>query len=154
MPLENELTCLGQSNAIENIILENEIEEVIIAIESSEHPKLQNILLQLANCNVVIKITPDLFDIMSGHVRINNVFGTPLIEIYPDLLPKWQKILKRIIDIFGSISALIILFPLLIYVAVRVKLSSKGPIFYKQERIGKGGKGFKIIKFRSHVYKY
>tara|TARA_Y100001954_G_C15791881_1_gene595506 strand:- start:747 stop:2165 length:1419 start_codon:yes stop_codon:yes gene_type:complete len=148
-PLENELTCLGQSNAIENIIVENEIEEVIIAIESSEHPKLQNILLQLANCNVVIKITPDLFDIMSGHVRINNVFGTPLIEIYPDLLPKWQKILKRIIDIFGSISALIILFPLLIYVAVRVKLSSKGPIFYKQERIGKGGKVFKIIKFRS-----
>ena len=86
---------------------------------------------------------------MSGTVRINNVFGTPLIEIYPDLLPKWQQILKRSIDITGSLAALIILSPLLFFIAIKVKLSSKGPVLYLQDRIGKNQKTFKIIKFRS-----
>ncbi len=148
-PLEEELDCLGDLNRLEDIIIEKEIEEVIIAINSSEHDNLQNILLLLANHSIVIKITPDIYDIITGSVNINNVFGTPLIELYPDLMSKWQQLIKRSIDILGSLSFLIIFSPLYIYIAIKVKLSSNGPVFYLQDRIGKNGKVFKIIKFRS-----
>jgi lipopolysaccharide/colanic/teichoic acid biosynthesis glycosyltransferase len=82
---------------------------------------------------------------------MNNVFGAALIEIHPDLMPKWQRIIKRIIDISVSIMVLLILWPLYLFIAIRVRLSSKGPILYKQTRLGLHGKPFTIYKFRSMV---
>ena len=64
-------------------------------------------------------------------------------------MPKWQRIIKRLVDIVVSITVLIILLPLYVYIAIRVSLSSPGPIFFKQDRVGLGGKSFKIFKFRS-----
>ncbi|HIF13996.1 MAG TPA: sugar transferase [Bacteroidetes bacterium] len=148
-PLKNELDCLGDLDILDEIIIDKKIEEVIIAINSSEHDKLQDILLLLANHSIVIKITPDIYDIITGSVNINNVFGTPLIELYPDLMSKWQQLIKRSIDITGSLTFLILFSPLYLYIAIKVKRSSNGPVFYFQDRIGKNGKVFKIIKFRS-----
>jgi lipopolysaccharide/colanic/teichoic acid biosynthesis glycosyltransferase len=92
-----------------------------------------------------------MYDIMSGSVKMNNVFGAALIEIYPDLMPKWQRIIKRIIDVVVSVIVLLILWPLYAFIALRVKLSSKGPILYKQTRVGLNGKPFTIYKFRSMI---
>jgi exopolysaccharide biosynthesis polyprenyl glycosylphosphotransferase len=94
-------------------------------------------------------VIPDMYDIMLGSVKMNHLFGAVLIQIEQQLMPNWQKVVKRIIDISASIVALIILIPLLIFIMIKVKLSSKGPIFYKQERIGLNGVPFLIIKFRS-----
>jgi lipopolysaccharide/colanic/teichoic acid biosynthesis glycosyltransferase len=82
-------------------------------------------------------------------VKLNNIFGALLIEVNPNRLPIWQIATKRIIDVFVSIIALIILLPLFIFIGIMVRLSSKGPIFFLQDRIGKNGKVFKIIKFRT-----
>lgn len=147
--LSSYLPKLGKIEALEQIILEKEIEEVIIAIETSEHHLINTILNNLAGSNVVIKIIPGMYDILSGSVKMGNVVGAVLIEIYPDLLPMWQKIVKRLIDITFSFIALLVLLPIMLYVALRVKFSSSGSIFYKQERVGLRGKTFKMIKFRS-----
>jgi lipopolysaccharide/colanic/teichoic acid biosynthesis glycosyltransferase len=80
---------------------------------------------------------------------MNNVIGTVLIEINHDVMPTWQKVLKRLLDIFVSLFVLIFFLPLFIVLSIVVKTSSKGPIFFKQIRIGYKGKGFKIIKFRT-----
>ena len=146
---DNFIPLLGPIENLRTIIEENNIEEVIIAIEVTDHHKLNRIINNLSCYDLYIKIIPDVYDILTGSVRVNNVFGSPLIEIYPDLMPHWQKVLKRNLDVITSFLALMILSPLYLYIAIRVRLSSPGPIFYVQERIGKHGKPFKIIKFRS-----
>lgn len=149
--MSNYLPKLGSIDQLEKIIDEHAIEEVVIAIDTSEHDRLQYILSQLSHRQVIIKITPDLYDIISGSVKTSNVFGAVLIEIYPELMPDWQRVFKRAIDIVASVLGLLILSPLYIFSALKVKLSSPGPIFYKQERIGLYGKPFWIYKFRSMV---
>ena len=98
---------------------------------------------------LLVKIIPDMYDIILGTVKMNHVYGAVLIEIRRDLMPKWQRLVKRLIDIFASLLLLLLLLPLYLYVAIRVKLSSPGPILFKQERIGLNGHPFNIYKFRS-----
>ncbi len=149
--LEAYLPKLGKLQDLENILIEKKIEEVIIAVETSEHNKLKSILDSLFDFseNILIKVIPDTYDIMIGTVKMNHIYGAVLIEIDKELMPNWQKVVKRFIDYFISIVAIIILSPVIIASIIRVKLSSDGPIFYTQERIGLNGKPFQIIKFRS-----
>ncbi|MCB0698750.1 MAG: sugar transferase [Chitinophagales bacterium] len=147
--MSNYLTELGHLSDLEEIIDENEIEEVIVAVDSSEHHLLESILTRLSYRPVVVKIQPDLYDIISGSVKTSNVYDAVLIHVYPDLMPDWQRVCKRAIDIFAAIIALIILSPVYLFSAIRVRLSSPGPIIYKQQRIGLFGEPFYIYKFRS-----
>jgi exopolysaccharide biosynthesis polyprenyl glycosylphosphotransferase len=143
------LPQLGHISDLERIIDNYEIEEVVVAVDSAEHHLLENILTRLSYRPVVIKVLPDLYDIISGSVKTNNVYDAVLIHIYPDLMPDWQRVWKRAIDIIASLTAIVILSPLFIFSAIKVLLSSKGPIIYKQKRIGAFGRPFSIYKFRS-----
>ena len=147
--LEEKLTYLGHIDDVENILRQNEIEEVIIALESVEHDKLKKIISRLEGGDVKIKILPDMYDILSGTVKMNNIFGALLIEVNAEVMPIWQRTLKRFLDILFSTVAIILLIPVYIILALLVKFSSPGPIFFVQERIGKNGSPFNIIKFRT-----
>jgi exopolysaccharide biosynthesis polyprenyl glycosylphosphotransferase len=148
--LTTELKELGKLSDLEKVADENpEIEEVIIAIESSEHPQLNNIINRLADRNITIRIIPDMYDILSGTVRMNHAIGEAFIEIPPRLLNEWEKITKRWFDVIASILAILITLPVTLYVALRIKLTDGGPVFYLQERLGQYGKLFHIYKFRS-----
>lgn len=150
-PLENRIPRLGSLGDLDSLIQERNIEEVIIAIDTSQHSRLRELLgvLSTYERNVLVKIIPDMYDIMLGTVKMNHVFGAVLIEIRQNLMPRWQRTTKRILDIFWSLSMLLVLSPLYAYVALRVRLSSPGPVLYTQERIGLNGQPFRIIKFRS-----
>lgn len=150
-PLEDVLERKGDLDDLKATIEKEKIEEVIIAVESTEHHQLEIILNKLELCNVVIKAIPDNCDLISGRVKIDSLIAEPLIEISHKLLPDWQANLKRLIDIVVSIAVLLIFSPLYIALIIAVKTSSPGPAFYRQVRIGKGGKPFKIIKYRSMV---
>jgi exopolysaccharide biosynthesis polyprenyl glycosylphosphotransferase len=147
--LKNYIPQLGNVDDLKRIIQEQDVEEVILAIESSEHDQLNKIINLLADQEVVIKIIPDMYDILAGLAKMNNVLGTALIEIYPDLMPRWEKNVKRIMDIAIASVCILILIPVYLFTALRVKFSSAGPIFFKQERVGVYGKPFYIYKFRS-----
>lgn len=147
--LSKDLPELGKIPQLATVCEEKKIDEVILAIEKADHKRSSEILNALIDQEVVIKMIPDMYDILSGSVRTNNVMGAALIEIYPDTMPPWQRKLKRIIDMVVSSIVLILLTPLYLYLAIRVRNSSKGPIFYYQERVGHKGKPFNIIKFRS-----
>ncbi len=147
--LEAELSYLGHFDDIHAIIKEHGIEEVMIAIESSEHNKIGRVITELEGCNVKIKIIPDMYDILSGSVKLSSIFGAPLIEVNPEIMPAWQRSLKRIIDITASLFALLCLSPVYLILGILVATSSKGPIIFKQERIGLHGKPFFIYKFRT-----
>lgn len=147
--LEQKIPYLGHINNIDEIISGNQIEEVIIALESSEHERLRSIISKISNKGLVIKVPADMYDILSGSLKLNNIFGALLVEINSEVMPYWQQVLKRAFDIVFSIIAIIILIPVYLFLAIGVKLSSPGPILFLQERIGKSGKPFKIIKFRT-----
>lgn len=151
--LEKYLPKLGKLEDLDRVIREKNIEEVIVAVETSEHGKLKQILDTLFDYSdrILIKVIPDTYDIMLGTVKMNHIYGAVLIEIEQELMPYWQKVVKRAMDIIISLTALIILSPLILFTIIKVKLSSPGPVFYLQERIGLNGKPFNIIKFRSMV---
>ena len=147
--LSEKLKHLGSLNDLGRIIEEHGIEEVIIAIESSEHEEMQGILTRLEGCKPIIKVIPDMYDIMSGSVKMSAIYGTPLIEISHDLMPAWEVVVKRAGDILVSVISLLVLSPVYLITAIAVKMGSPGPILFKQERIGRGAKPFMMIKFRS-----
>lgn len=149
--LESQLPKLGKIKDLERVLQEHQIEEVIIAVETSEHDKLKSILDYLFDFSdqILIKVIPDTYDIMLGTVKMNHIYGAVLIEIEQELMPNWQKVVKRLMDYGISFIAILLLSPVIIFSMIKVKLSSKGPIFYTQERIGLNAMPFNIIKFRS-----
>lgn len=140
---------LGGLKDLDKIIEKHKIHEVIIALETSEHNDISKIINKLSTYNVIIKAIPNMYDILTGKVKMTQLFDTPLIQISHDLMPVWQMNVKQLLDYSVSLIALIISLPISISLAIGIKLSSSGPIFYSHERIGEYGKAFKIIKFRS-----
>lgn len=149
--LEQYIPQLGKLDNITEIIEEYDIEEVIIAIETREHDRLNNILTILENLQISIWGIPELYDFLSGTVRTNTIYGSPLIKISNGLMPIWQANTKRLLDVTISLSASVVIFPVFAILAILIKRSSKGPVIYKQERIGRYGKPFYIYKLRSMV---
>lgn len=148
--LGDKLPCLGSIGELREIIEQNGIEEVIIAIHNGQRKFIEKILSQLRDINgLTISILPQDQDFLLGTVKMSSIMYEPLISINSEFMAPWQRYLKRFLDIFVSLIAIILLIPVYIFLAIGVKCSSKGPIFYFQERIGYQGKPFKIIKFRS-----
>lgn len=145
------IPSLGKLENLEKILQEQAVEEVIIALETDQHDLLSKILTIVENREIIIWGIPDLYDILSGMVKSNTIYSSPLIKISNGLMPAWQENVKRLIDVAASSLAIIILLPIYIGVAIAIKITSKGPIIYRQERIGKFGEPFTIYKFRSMV---
>jgi len=143
------LPHLGHYKNILYIIQKYKVEEIIIAIEPSEHKTIDKILTEINGANVLIKVIPDIQDILLGSVKMTAIWDAPLIQISPELMPVWQQSIKRVIDVLVSIIALLILSPVYLFTAITVKLSTNGPIFYSHERVGLHGKSFTMHKFRS-----
>lgn len=149
---ESDLPYLGKyANEIRTVLREKNIEEAIIAIESSEHESLKKIISELEGENLKLHVIPDMYDILTGSVKMTNIYGAPLIEIKTELMPAWQASVKRLMDVIISLISLVLCLPLFLIIALAIKLTSKGPIFFLQERVGLNGRPFKIIKFRSMV---
>ncbi|MCF8367300.1 MAG: exopolysaccharide biosynthesis polyprenyl glycosylphosphotransferase [Bacteroidales bacterium] len=147
--LANHLPHLGHYSDLPKIVRDLNVEEVIIAVERSETQLVEKILTKIEDTDVIIKIIPGMQDYLLGSVRTTSIFTEPLVQISPYMMPPWQESIKRIIDLLASIIAVVILSPVYIFLIAGVKFSSKGPIFYWQERIGLHGKPFMIPKFRS-----
>ncbi len=143
------IPCLGPVAELETIITRKEIKQVIIALENKETYLTEDLLQRLSDADVEIKLYPNTVDILSGSVKTGNVMGVLLIDINTALMSDWQQNLKRLIDIIASVSGLLLLSPLLVFVLIKTKLSSAGTIFFLQERIGFKGRPFTIYKFRS-----
>lgn len=143
------LSKLGTLDQLETLIDAQEIELIVLAIDKSDQSLIEKIINRLSEKNVAVKIQPSVLDILSGSVKTSNVLGAPLIDLHTGLMPQWQQNIKRVVDIVTAFLSLIILSPLLLFVAIRVRTSSKGPVIFIQERIGYKGKPFHLYKFRS-----
>ena len=136
-------------NEAKNFIITKNIKEVIIALDQKEYGSILNLITELRNLDVCIKIVPDIYDLLTGYAQMHSVTGMPLIDINPNILTEVQFLLKRLIDVFVSLISLIITSPILLLVAFIIKLSSKGDVIFRQERVGLNGKNFIVHKFRT-----
>ena len=142
---------IGSIDSLPQLIKDNNIGELVIAFETSNHKRLLDVIDRVGNMDVGLKIIPDMYDIISGQARTNQIYGFPLIDIFPRLMPNWEKVIKRFIDIFMSVFALIFFLPFLLFFGLLIKIDSVGPAFYHQKRVGKNEKEFRIFKLRTMV---
>ena len=145
----NGLPNLGSWENIIDVIEQEDIEDVLLCMDEAHHTKVVKVVDVIQNQGVRLKIMPDSYGMVMGVVKINNILGAMLVEVDFEVMPQWQKSIKRLFDIFTSGIALILLAPIFLILAIWIKLDSKGSVFFTQERIGFMGKTFKIIKFRS-----
>ncbi len=140
---------LGTAEALPDLIAEHEIDEVIVALPEANHQDLIRIISLCERNRTAVKVYPDLFQIMASQISIDDLGGLPLISVRDVALRGWKLTLKRALDLVGSAAGLVLLSPLMLLVAVLIKLESRGPVFFVQERMGLDAKSFPVIKFRS-----
>ncbi|OIO15789.1 MAG: exopolysaccharide biosynthesis polyprenyl glycosylphosphotransferase [Ignavibacteria bacterium CG1_02_37_35] len=145
----NNISVLGNVAGIPQKIDELHIQEIIIVLMKFSEDLLIEIIGKCENKNVGLKIAPDLYNILSGQARTAQLYGFPLIDINPQLMPVWEAKVKRFLDLIFALIILLLTSPLMLITAAVIKLDSKGPVLFKQERCGQNGKIFNIYKFRS-----
>ena len=145
------IPILGELDELSEIIEKNQIEEVIVALEGDHHDRTVDIIRLLQDHKVGIKINPDMYDAISGLARTQQLHGIPLIDIMPDYMPYWERVAKRLFDLFVALIVFTIGAPIWLIIAIAIKLDSKGPILFVQERVGRYGKHFNVYKFRTMV---
>jgi exopolysaccharide biosynthesis polyprenyl glycosylphosphotransferase len=142
----------GTINQLSELIEKYCAKEIIIALDRENNDVLIDVISKCEGKNLSLKIVPDLYEILSGQARTSQIYGMPLIDIMPELMPEWEKKIKRFMDIVISLIILIFNLPILLIAAIAIKLESKGPVLFKQERMGQNGKVFNILKYRSMVH--
>ncbi|MDX2286961.1 MAG: sugar transferase [Bacteroidia bacterium] len=143
------LKHLGEASRLEEIIRSRRIEDVIIALEPGEAAEVERVIEQCERTNVNIRIVPGIYDYITGSVKVSHILGSPLIEVFPKIMRPWEEVGKRAFDVAASLAALLLLSPVYLTLAVLIRLDSEGPVFFRQQRIGRYGKPFWIYKFRS-----
>ena len=141
---------LGNLAQMEAIIAKYNIQEAIVALDSNvDEQQIFKILNSLYKFDISIQFTPRLYEILIGSAKISPIGIIPLVSLTHSSMPDWELCCKRFMDIIISTLALVFLSPFLLYFIFKIKIDSKGPAFYKQERIGRLGKPFNIYKFRT-----
>ena len=143
------LPCLGTIDQAEQVIAEQNIDHVFVALPHASSEAMMALLDRLVRSVVAIHVVPDLLQFMVLRSRVEDLDGLPTINLSETPLEGWSRFLKRGFDLIVATAALIVFSPVMLIVAIAIKLGDRGPIFYRQERMGLDGKPFEIVKFRS-----
>lgn len=142
---------LGTFSQIVSVIKKHKIKTVLVAVPSKEHEKLLELIRLCEGENVDFLLVPDFLEMITSSVRVQEIDGIPFLKIKSIPMNVWNSVLKRIFDFIFALAFLILISPLFIIISILIKLTSKGKIFYYQERVSFEGKKFQMIKFRSMV---
>jgi exopolysaccharide biosynthesis polyprenyl glycosylphosphotransferase len=144
-----DIPVIGRVEDLPDLIDNYQVDEVIVATPEKGHREAVRIISYCERGRVSIKIFPDIFQFVTTDAGIDDLGGLPLLTVRDFALRGYMLIFKRLMDIFGAIFGLIVLSPIMILVAIAIKLESPGSAFFIQERMGLDGKPFRMIKFRS-----
>lgn len=147
--LQGKIRRLGTLSELEEIVIRRGAHHVVLATDTSSEKNLQAVLAQINGLPVEVHLVPGLRDVLAGGVRLGSPLDIPWVTIMPAIPSPWYEFVKRVLDVVISIIGLIVLAPLMVVLAILVRLSSPGPIIFRQERIGKNGRPFTIYKFRT-----
>jgi exopolysaccharide biosynthesis polyprenyl glycosylphosphotransferase len=147
----NGVPFLGTYEQISQLVSSSGVSDIIIAVESGSHQEILDIIDRCNGLPVNLKIVPDVYDIASGHIKTQEIIGFPLIDLLPEPMSPSQQLIKRAMDIVIASIVLLFFWPVWVVIAMLVRLDTKGNVFFSQDRVGKDGKVFTMIKFRSMV---
>ncbi len=143
------VSIVGRTSELGELVDRLEVDEVLIALPEASRQELLSLVSQCQRDGLTIKAFPDVFQIIASEVQIGDLGGIPLLTIRDVALRGWRRTLKRAVDIIVSGLVLVLLSPLILLLAVLVKLESKGPAFYVQERMGLDARPFPMLKLRT-----
>jgi exopolysaccharide biosynthesis polyprenyl glycosylphosphotransferase len=126
-------------------------ERIVVAREDFEEDALFDLVCRAREHGVKVSVLPQLFDALGPSVEVDDVEGMTVLGVNPPVLPRSSRFLKRTTDIVGALTVLVLAAPLFAVIALAVKLDSRGPVFFRQERIGLWGRRFQLAKFRTMV---
>jgi Undecaprenyl-phosphate glucose phosphotransferase len=130
---------------------DRKIDLAFVALQSSEHQTMFDLVTECEGLNVRFMMVPDVLQVLTSQMRVREIEGIPFLEIKGLPFTTWGRITKRTFDLAVSGMTLLVLSPLLALVALLIKLDSRGPMFFRQQRVGLDGKPFTMYKFRSMV---
>ncbi|RPH69759.1 MAG: undecaprenyl-phosphate glucose phosphotransferase [Myxococcaceae bacterium] len=140
---------IGTTDDLERILRQQPVDQVILALPSEDMPLMKSLMERLALHTVDVKIVPDLFQYVTLYGGLEEFGGLPIVSLQGGPLEGWNLVAKRAFDVLFSALALLLLSPLMLATALAVKLTSRGPVLYTQERMGMDGALFRILKFRT-----
>jgi exopolysaccharide biosynthesis polyprenyl glycosylphosphotransferase len=143
------LTLLGRPDELPDIIDRYGVERVIVAFSNESHEEILDLLRSLKNRDVQVDIVPRLFEIIGPAMGIHSIEGVPIVSLPPLRLSRSSRLMKRTIDLVLAAASLVLLAPLIGAIAAVIKLDSRGPVFFRQVRVGSRSKPFRIFKFRT-----
>ena len=149
--IESLVINLGNEKDIKAIISKNPVSDIVIALDNMDHEHVMKLISTINGAPVSVKIVPDLYEVVSGLARTEQISGVPLIEVNFQESSWSSSGMKRLFDLIFSFLLLIVLSPFFVFVGILIKITSKGPIIYSQERLGYMGKPYWIYKFRSMI---
>jgi exopolysaccharide biosynthesis polyprenyl glycosylphosphotransferase len=140
---------LGSFPDLGQVVRRFRIDEVIIALPSASHDQIMRLMATCRERAVRFKLVPDLFELTFDQVQIDEVNGVPLLGLKPSSISGWDALVKRAVDLTLSVVVLVVGAPVLLLIALAIKLDSPGPILFRQSRVGKNGREFTFFKFRT-----
>lgn len=142
---------IGNVEDVDRLVDEMGIQDVIVAVDPGKRADLIRVFQKVNHPDVGIKLLPDFHQLVIGLNKTNQIFGLPLIEISPDVMPLWEKITKRVLDMLIAVVLLVVTAPLMVVLMIWIRLDSKGGSLFKQVRVGRNGSHFTIYKLRTMV---
>ncbi|MCP4572375.1 MAG: undecaprenyl-phosphate glucose phosphotransferase [bacterium] len=140
---------LGEVDRVRDVVLEQGVDLVVLTLPFDQLSLVRKVAADLANLNVDLQFVPDLFSLHTSRMRLEEIAGLPFISVREEALGGVDRVVKRTFDLVATGLGLLLLSPALAVLAMLVKLSSPGPVFYRQERIGRDGHEFAMVKFRT-----
>ncbi len=134
---------------LDAVVRNHRVERVVLAHQDFDDATLLDLLHRSRELGVKVNVLPQPFDALGPSVEVDDVEGITVLGINPPVLPRSSRFLKRAMDLVGSVALLVLAAPLMALIAVAIKLDSRGPVFFRQERIGRGGRRFRLVKFRT-----
>jgi exopolysaccharide biosynthesis polyprenyl glycosylphosphotransferase len=149
--LPEEIPYLGDLGDLPTICAQMAIDRVVVASPDVDERALTDLIRGAAELNVSVNILPQMVDILGPSVAIDDVEGVTVLGLAPPMLTRSSRALKRVVDVAIALPALVLVSPLVVVIAILVKATSRGPVFFSQERVGRGGRHFRMHKFRTMV---
>jgi exopolysaccharide biosynthesis polyprenyl glycosylphosphotransferase len=146
-----ELELIGATDDLPELVRAHSAHRVVIAFSADSDEQTLEVIRELQDCNIQIDIVPRLFEVLGTNAQLHTIEGVPLVGLPTPSLSHSSRVLKRALDLVGALAGLIVLAPLFAITAICIKLNSRGPVFFRQVRMGAGEQAFRVFKFRTMV---
>jgi exopolysaccharide biosynthesis polyprenyl glycosylphosphotransferase len=142
---------LGKLNDLRRVIRKHDVDEAVLTIPHLPPPEVWKLLKECEREGVLFEMVPDVYELLKGRVEVEDSLGIPLLSFQEVMLKFWQRVAKKGLDLLVSALGLVLFFPLIVFIAILIKSTSKGSVFFRQLRVGRGEGRFYMLKFRTMV---